>query len=100
MKIINKPRCTGKTTELIKIASEENSYIVCRHEHEARRIAEQAESMGLNINFPITFNDFIQHRFFEGGINSFLIDCADGLLQGLAGNVPIKAITTTEEMKK
>jgi hypothetical protein len=97
MEIIQKPRNDGKTTELIKKSAENFSYIVCHDHQEAHRISEQARLMELNIPFPITFNEFLQGQFSGRGINSFLIDNADWLLNSLAKGVEIKCITLTKE---
>lgn len=100
MKIICKPRRAGKTIELIKIAAEKQSYIVCLHRKECVRIADLARELGLKIQFPLTADEFIRKNYHACGIKGgFLIDNADMLLQSMT-RVPIHAISVTEEEKE
>lgn len=97
MQIICKPRRSGKTTEIIKIADKNNSSIVCLNLAECRRVARQAEDMGLSIPFPITIDEFISGSFFSRGINSLIIDNAEFVIRHLAKKVPVKAISVSIE---
>lgn len=99
MKVIIKPRGSGKTTELIKM-SEPGKYIICYSREEAARVAYMAQEMGVDIPFPISYEEFIEERYYhryhlEGGIKSFFIDNLDVFLQVLT-TVPIEAITLTD----
>jgi hypothetical protein len=101
MKIIMAGRKTGKTSLLINLAAEaeakgEVCYIVCRSHEQAYRIAQRAKEQGLNIGFPITFDEFIGNRYARNNIEKFFIDNADHLLQALT-NVEIAAITVERE---
>jgi hypothetical protein len=93
MNIICRGRCEGKTTELIKLAHDDGGTIVCLSQDEAYRISVTAEKMKMNISYPITFNEFIGGRFYKPGIKSFYIDNAELLIQKMARNIPVKAIT-------
>ena len=95
MKVIYLPRGKGKTTELIKMAAKENNYIVCISQAHCRVLFNQAQSMELDIPFPITFSEFINHEYHGKGINGFMIDNADMLLQQMS-SVPINAVTITD----
>lgn len=97
MKIIVRGRALGKTTEAIKIAHEKRAYIVCLHYRDAQRIADQARRMGLKIPFPITFNEFLEGRFEPRGVQRFVIDNADMLLQHAARGAAVEAVTLDGE---
>lgn len=93
MKIICKPRGGGKTTEAIKLASETNSYLVCIDHKEQERVFQQSKEMGINIHYPITFNEFLEGRYYGKGVEGFIIDNVDLLVQMLSRGVPIKGLT-------
>jgi hypothetical protein len=100
MKIILKPRQTGRTEELIRMCVEaeargEVSYIVCFDQPEARRIFQRAIDLGFNMGFPITFDEFLNQEYAARNIRNFYIDNADHLLQRLS-HVTIQAITMEE----
>lgn len=89
-KIIIKPRQTGRTTEMIKMAAEHNLYIVTTDRFRALNIAKMAKDLGLNILFPITVRELpIQPNH---ATQEVLIDDADNVLERLVGT-RIKAIT-------
>lgn len=96
MKIIYKKRRAGKTTELINIAANGFYYIICTTTEEAGRVARQAEELGKDIPMPISFDEFVNKRFNPAGIKGFLIDNADLLLQHIAGQTKIEAISISE----
>jgi F0F1-type ATP synthase alpha subunit len=78
-KLIIGDRQSGRTTDLIKAAAEDEArgvvcYIVCHSQEEAYRIAQEARKMRLNIGFPLTYDEFI-HRSYSGtNIDKFYID--------------------------
>ena len=92
MRIIHRGRAQGKTCEAIKHSAQTGSYIVCANMKECDRVFRQAGQMGLSIQFPITFSEFIERCYYSAGIKGFVIDNADALLQSLTP-VPIRAIT-------
>ena len=51
-----------------------------------------AKEMGLNINFPLSFSEFIKNEYYAKGIKKIHIDNADMLLQKLT-NVKIATIS-------
>ena len=57
MKFISKGRRQGKTYDMIKLASENNGYILCRTFHQAQYIYDLSKDMGLSIHFPITYSE-------------------------------------------
>jgi len=96
MNVIIKSRREGKTLELIKRCAEEGGYIVCESYKDADLIKEKATSMGLNIPLPITYNEFIQGRYYGKGISGFHIDNADIFIQHMSKAVEVKSITITK----
>lgn len=97
MVVIASGRQTGRTTKLIKACAEaeqrgEVSYIVCHSHPEAYRIAGQAKKMGLNIGFPITYDEFLKRQY-SPHVNLY-IDNVDMLVRYMS-TAPIKAITVT-----
>lgn len=98
MKIIARPRKAGKTTELILEAEKSYSHIICPDHRAANIIWAQAREIGAVIPQPITWDEFREGRYYGEGIESFMIDDADIILQKMT-SVPIKAITVTEEKK-
>ncbi len=97
MKVIHKPRQTGKTTELIKIASQEGGYIVCHSRGEAYRISKTAEEIGKQILFPITYDEYLNGSYRGKNIKAFYIDNVEFLLSIIARGVPVKAVSVNKE---
>ena len=97
MKVIHKPRKTGKTTELIKIASQEGGIIVCHSRDEAYRISKTAEEIGEQILFPITYDEYLNGSFCGKNIEAFYIDNVELLLSRIARGVPVNAISINKE---
>lgn len=73
MKIIAKDRGQGKTTELLKIAEENQYAFVCINLRELQRI----EAMQLNIPFLLTFEDLKWQRHRGYKIDGIVIDNVD-----------------------
>ena len=94
MNIIYKKRKSGKTEELIKRSSENNGYIVCTSHSDAEYIFSRASELNYNINFPITYNVFLNKRYYGKGIKCFLMDNVDLFIEELS-NVPVSDITLT-----
>lgn len=94
--VIKKPR-GGKTTELIKLSSQSHAYIVCMNTQESARIQRQAQEMNLKIPFPITFDEFLQGKFYKAGVKGFLIDNVELLLQSIGRGVPVLACSLSSE---
>ena len=79
MKLIVGDRQSGRTTDLIKAAVDDEAhglcvYIVCHSQEEAYRISREAEQMELSVRFPITYDEFL-HRSYSGvNIDKLYID--------------------------
>ena len=96
MKIIAKPRCAGKTTELIKLSARTNTYILVLNRKRQKEVARLADSMNIIIPYPVTLEDYMRTQFRGSFINHILIDDADEILQRFFNNIIIDAITITE----
>lgn len=98
--LIIRNRQAGKTTEAIRMAHEKNLYIVVSTKNEAGMVRDMAREMGLAIPFPITFEEFIEARKTRGKfIRGYIIDNAERLVQYLAQEIPVYAMTITDEEK-
>lgn len=97
MNIIYRKRNSGKTTELIKRAAECNGHIVC-HPYQIISIMKDADKMGLNIPKPISYGEFIDKDYYGKGVDYFLIDDVELLLERLT-TVKITDITISENDK-
>ena len=95
MKIIYKPRQSGKTLEAIKISAETGSRIVCHSKEECNRVFCMAQEMGINIPFPISFDEFLRREYHGRHIKGFIIDNADMLLQYLTP-VMVECVTLSK----
>lgn len=95
MKKIILPKGQGKTIELIKMSADNKWYIVCHSIYECSRIHCTAMEMNLKIPFPITYDEFINGKYYGKGIRGFLVDNVDLLVQHIAGVTPIIALTIT-----
>ena len=76
MKIVQKARGQGKTKKIIEEAANDFAYIVCIDKKEARRVAQKASKMGLDIPFPLTFDEVIHSRL-GGGVKKLIVDNID-----------------------
>ena len=94
MRIIQLGRGAGKTYQLVTKAAENGGYIVCRDRKEVERIFQVALDRGLDIKFPLTFEEFVNKRYYGKGIGEFMIDEVDQLLEYIA-RVPISYCTYT-----
>jgi hypothetical protein len=93
IKIISSKGC-GKTMELIYLAEQTQSYIVCHSLEECSRIAAIAKEAERIILFPISYDEYIQKKYFGKNIRGFLIDNVEELIQHMS-TVPILGITMT-----
>lgn len=84
MKVIRGPRQSGKTNELIKLASANRAYMVVFSYAEAQRVARLALEMKTPISFPITYEEFAKGEFYGKGIAGFVVDDVEDLLRYMA----------------
>lgn len=94
MKVIRKGRGQGKTYDMIKLASENKGYILCRTFQQAQHIYDLSKDMGLDIHFPITYSDLPLTK--GQRIDNILIDNAETLIETMVGK-RVSAISITDE---
>jgi hypothetical protein len=95
-KLIIGDRQSGRTTDLIKAAAEEEAhgvvcYIVCHSQEEAYRISQEAQKMELSIGFPLTYDEFIHRSYHGTNIDKFYIDNLRMFFSHIS-NVPIEMV--------
>lgn len=102
MKIICKSRGGGKTTELIEEAKKLKGYnlIVCKDRHTVHELWKIILEKEHNLPQPISFDEFIEGKYYGPNINVFLIDDADILIQYISKGVRIHAITFTNKKEE
>jgi len=88
LKVYAMSRGAGKATKLIKECVENGGYIVCHGKSGATRIFNEAKAMGLEIGFPLTYDEFLGDEVY-GRDTHLYIDNADMLLQYIS-RLPIK----------
>ena len=93
MKIIIKPRQTGRTTELIKRCAEYRyALIVCPSRRQVEFVFRKACELGFEIPNPITFREFVDGMFYGKNIDAFLFDNLDAALESFARGVLVDAV--------
>jgi len=96
MKKIIRPRQSGKTSELIRMSEQTQTYIVTPTMTRAKITAQMAQELGHNIPFPVSLAEYLRSGFRGTFIKHILIDDADDVLQELFKEVQIDAITMTD----
>ena len=91
-KVIADKRQSGKTTKLIIESAETGFYIVTQDHSSAYTLSEVAADMGLNIPFPLTYDEFINRLYYGAGVKGVLVDNADMLIQYIS-TVTVHTIT-------
>ena len=89
------PRSKGKTLAMVKLAEKTSAYIVVADVRRVVAIQRLCADLGIDIRFPLTFEEFASGRFSPPGIRSFIIDDVDDLLRYMARGVPVIAATAT-----
>lgn len=99
MEIICKSRGNGKTTELIEKINKIDGYnlIICKDIRECQRLWKIIQEKEYKIPMPISFDDFLNNRYCGRNVNVLAIDNADLLLQYIARDVEVSAITLTKK---
>ena len=103
MKLINKPRGTGKTTLLIYASAVTGYRIITPNAHMALHIEKQAKNMGLKIPEPMYDAEY-RNLLHDGDHAPLLIDeLPNNILQEaleLYFNAPVVAATMTAPIDK
>lgn len=86
------------TTKLIKRSAAEGSYILVATKRQANNIFKQASEMGIKIPFPVTIDDYFNHKFRGTDIDrkGILIDDVDLVLQHIFADILIHEVTLTD----
>jgi EAL domain-containing protein (putative c-di-GMP-specific phosphodiesterase class I) len=93
--MIGGKRACGKTTELIKVASEKHLYIVCADRNRVHVVSQMAREMKLNIPFPIS----VEELPLRGYMDEVLVDDVEAVLYQLIRK-PVLMASTSMELKK
>ena len=96
MKTIYLERKRGKTTQILQEAANFNGTIVCV---DPKITKDQADLMGVSINYPISHMDFIHGRYSTYDKTKFLIDDVDLLLAAMTRKVPIDCISLSKDVE-
>lgn len=80
---IIKPRGTGKTTEILHLAEENNAIVVCSSPHIYEKLA-QMRGFNSDITF-ISYDEYLNKQY--NSDTPILIDEIDGLMQKLKGHI-------------
>ena len=97
MRIIYRPRGTGKTRELIWMSHETGYTIVTNKHNYAKEIKHIADSIGVSIPDPMAI-DFVLPGKYEGlKIKGILIDNVELVLGTIFRGLSIGAITMRKE---
>lgn len=97
MKVIQKDRQSGKTTDLIKESFKTGATIISRDYMMAEITKKIADSMYLEIPNPIPFQKFIVGNYKEDEITSFIVDDIDCILNDIAKNKKVEIITLSTD---
>jgi hypothetical protein len=94
MQTIVKPRQGGKSWDVLTLAAEHFSYIVCVDQRSAKEMWARAKDRKLDIPHPITWEEFINGRYGDKRLPSVIIDDLDRCIQKMVP-VEIKAVSLT-----
>lgn len=94
--VIKGPRRSGRTTELIGMSAARRFYIVTLTHQRARFIAEQASLRGLDIPFPMTYEEWASGHFNARGCKGFLFDDLDEWLRSKSKLAEVGAVVIAE----
>lgn len=94
MIVIHKGRGQGKTYDMIKLASENKGYILCKTFQQAQHIYDLSKDMGVDIHFPITYSDLPLTK--GQRVDNILIDNAETFIETMVGK-KVSAISITDE---
>ena len=97
MKIINRPRAGGKTTEAIIHSNKEWKYILTTDRKRVEQIVKLAKDLEIDIPFPITVDELLRSHYLAGSrVKGLIIDELDDVLFALTGH-EVSLATLTEK---
>lgn len=85
-------RRSGKTQRMIERSARDWLYIVCIDRREVQRVFKLAREQGLDIPFPLTFDEFLRGSYCSRGVRGVLIDNIDVAVQRMS-KVPIVSVS-------
>lgn len=93
------PRCSGKTTELIKKSAETGIYIMVLNEQRRQYVLDLSIKLGYNIPNPVTVDDYFRCKFNGSWIrrDGIYIDEAEDVLKRIFSGIPIRGMTLTTQ---
>jgi predicted HAD superfamily phosphohydrolase YqeG len=83
MKIINRARGGGKTTEAIKESNRTWKYILVLNYDRARQVAKLSKDLDIDIPFPITVEELKRDYLAGSNVEGLIIDELDDVLYAL-----------------
>jgi len=97
MKIIHRPRATGKTEAAVKLANETGSYLVVENQREASAVFRHSKPKP--DRYPVTFQEILGGGLRGSHVKSIVIDDVDKFLKHyLAGTgLHLQGVTMTKE---
>jgi hypothetical protein len=103
MKMIFGERQAGKTEQLIRMAAEDNDiYLVVSSNYEASRVFQRAKEMGLDIRFPMSYDEFLDGRtsYGKGMKYKVMIDNLDLLIKHISKGIPVEGFSLNIEFSE
>jgi len=95
--MISSGRQSVRTIQLIKDASNCNGYIVCQSVKDCHRLMEEANKLNVYINFPLTYDEYINGKFYGKNINCFYVDNIEKIVTKFSNGVPVNGMTFNNE---
>ena len=91
-------RRSGKTLELIKRSAKDGIYILTLNKRRADDLFRFAQSVGFDIPYPVSIEDFRRNRFAGSSIEreGLYIDQADDILNQVFSGIELKGVTWTK----
>lgn len=103
MRLINKERASGKTTQLIYTSATTGFRIITPTAHMANHIAEMAKQMGLDIPKPLSDVEYRNDPYWSKNHDPILVDeCPEIIKEALElyFDAPVVAATMTVPIDK
>lgn len=97
MQYIAEKNATTRRKALIRLAHEAGGCIVCRNLQAKADIRFLAHRMKMDIQMPITYEDFVQGWYNTRQVRAFLIDGCEDFFKCLSPQVPVYVIAGEQE---
>jgi len=96
MEIILQSRQTGKTTRMVKLASEKGYTIIVSRPSRVGAVLKLAEKLGLKIKEPIAYEEYLRYEIGQHKGTELIIDDAECILSHLFKYSSIKTIVMSD----